>query len=399
MARSLQAVFADGTLVRPSDHRANVVHLVRALAQRTGVVDVELSAPTQSLLDLIRPADHVIFILIDGLGMNLVRRLPSDSFIGSQFKTQLTSICPSTTACVLTSVATTRYPTEHAIAGWFTYLPDRDLSILPLPFVERFTNESLVRRGMLARDVFPLASITPRMSTHRPLHVLPAQIAGSTYSLWSCGDGHFSGYTSIGQAFKRIAQRVLQADGPTYTYLYLPEVDNLEHPLGTAHPQVMELVLSIDGELRRLADAVGGRGARIVVTADHGLIDVPRASQILLKRGDPMLDLLQVPPTGDARMPVFHVKPGRRDAFVEMFHRRAADSMVLLTIAQVEAMELLGPGMLSKLARSRFGDFIAFPIQPVSMGYFPPDKSESELYAGLHAGLSPDEMLVPLCVA
>jgi hypothetical protein len=73
--------------------------------------------------------------------------------------------------------------------------------------------------------------------------------------------------------------------------------------------------------------------------------------------------------------------------------------MVLLTTDEVEAMELLGPGKFSALARSRFGDFIAFPIAPASMGHFPPNKSESELYAALHAGLSPDEMLVPLCVA
>jgi hypothetical protein len=399
MRPMLRDALSTGTLVRPSDARPNVLHLVGALAHRTGVGGIELSSPIHAILRELAPADHIIFVLIDGLGMNLVRRLSSDSFIASQLKTQLTSICPSTTACVLTSVATGQYPTQHAITGWFTYLPDRDLSILPLPFVERFSNESLVRRGMLAKDVFPLPVITPRMTTHRPLHVLPAELAGSIYSLWSCGGGHYSGYTSIGQAFKRIAQRVLHADGPTYTYLYLPEVDNLEHPLGTSHPKVMELVMSIDGELRRLADAVSGRRARIVVTADHGLIDVPRENQILLKRGDPMLDLLKVPPTGDARMPVFHVKQDRRDEFIEMFHRRAGDSMFIATIDDVESLELLGPGKLSSLARSRFGDFIGFPIRPVSLGYFPPNKSESELYAALHAGLSEQEMRVPLCVA
>jgi len=98
-------------------------------------------------------------------------------------------------------------------------------------------------------------------------------------------------------------------------------------------------------------------------------------------------------------MPIFHVKSDRQSQFSEMFDGRAGDGFVLATIDEVEQLQLLGPGKLSPLARSRFGDYIAFPIRAASMGYWPAGKPESEIYAALHAGLSPDEMLVPLCVA
>ena len=38
-------------------------------------------APVSYLADLIGPSDHLIFILLDGLGMNIIRRLPSSSFL------------------------------------------------------------------------------------------------------------------------------------------------------------------------------------------------------------------------------------------------------------------------------------------------------------------------------
>src|SRR5258706_6023030 len=111
-----------------------------------------------------------------------------------------------------------------------------------------------------------------------------------------------------------------------------------------------------------------------------------------------MLDTLLVPPTGDARMPVFHVKDGQKRAFAELFGQRYADRMVLLSIDQVEEMELLGPSPIAPLARRRFGDFIGFPYRATTLAFHPPGKPPGELYLAVHGGLSPQEMKVPLCI-
>jgi hypothetical protein len=115
--------------------------------------------------------------------------------------------------------------------------------------------------------------------------------------------------------------------------------------------------------------------------------------------GDPMLDMLLVPPSGDARMPIFHLRDGARDAFVEHFHQRFADRMALVGVDEAERLELFGPGALSPLARRRFGDFVAIPYRPATLSYHPPHKPVGDLYLAVHAGLSPEEMRVPLCVA
>ena len=72
--------------------------------------------------------------------------------------------------------------------------------------------------------------------------------------------------------------------------------------------------------------------------------------------------------------------------------------MSLVPTEKAEEMELFGPGALSAVAKPRFGDFIAVPFRPATLAYHPPGKPVGELFLGVHAGLSPQEMRVPLCV-
>src|SRR5207237_3856376 len=181
--------------------------------------------------------------------------------------------------------------------------------------------------GIEPKDVLPEPPVLPRM-TSEVLTLTPSYICDTTYNNYVRGGTRGFGYTSIRQAADRIIQQVRSATRPTYTHLYLPEVDSICHKLGVEHPNVVPMVMQIDAELARLAAAVAGK-ARIVVSADHGLIDVPREHQTLLFTGDPLLDLLVVPPSGDARMPVFHVRDGARPAFAEQFRQRFGDRMFL----------------------------------------------------------------------
>ncbi|MGH7214529.1 MAG: alkaline phosphatase family protein [Tepidisphaeraceae bacterium] len=396
--QQLQDAFTNGTLVRPSDQQPSLVHLVRAIATLAGVPDLDPGAgPTNQLAKLIGPSDHLVFVLLDGLGMNLIERLPTGSFLASHLRREIHATCPSTTACALTTVTTAQYPNRHGVTGWFTHLPEFDLTAMILPFAERFSNQPLARRDIAPEDVLPLPPIAPRM-THRPLSLTPAYITNTVYNTYARGGTRGVGYRTLSDAIDQTIAHVSGATVPTYTHLYLHDIDTLCHHVGIGHDSVLPLILGIDAELDRLAKAVGTR-ARIVVSADHGLIDVPKPDQSLLLVGDPMLDLLMVPPSGDARMPIFHLRPGQRDAFTVLFGERFGDGMILLETSDAERLQLFGPGPMSDVARRRFGDFIAFPPRAATLSYHPPHKPLGELYLAVHGGLSPEEMRVPLCIA
>jgi hypothetical protein len=97
-------------------------------------------------------------------------------------------------------------------------------------------------------------------------------------------------------------------------------------------------------------------------------------------------------------MPIFHVKPGRHEAFAADFIERFGEDMALITTAEADEMRLFGPDPMTPMARRRFGDFIAFPYRPATLGFHPPDKPLGTLFLAVHAGLSPAEMRTPLIV-
>jgi hypothetical protein len=396
MAPDLNDLFEREVLIRPSPQKANLVSLIRAVAALSGVSDVPVGQPAQELMAVIGPAEHLIFVLLDGLGMNLVRRLAPESFLARTFRRELLATCPSTTACALTSLATAEHPNRHGVTGWFTHLPNLNLTATVLPFTERFTGQLLTQRGIRVEDVLPLPVLVPRIP-RRTLTVVPAPLANTAYNTYSRGGTPGYGYHSIQGAIDALIAHVNAEAAPSYAHLYLPEVDSLCHKLGADHPNVVPLVSGISIELERLFTALGGR-ARMIVSADHGLIDVPRENQALLFVGDPLVELLAVPPSGDARMPVFHVKSGHKEAFAELFHERFDDRMVLLETDEAERMQLFGPGPIAPPVRNRFGDFVAIPYKAATLAFHPPGKPVGELFLAVHAGLSPQEMRVPLCV-
>ena len=137
---------------------------------------------------------------------------------------------------------------------------------------------------------------------------------------------------------------------------------------------------------------------RLIISADHGHINVAVPQRRTLYFDDPLLDLLKAPPTGDARVPVFHLRPGREEEFADQFNRRFGDHFALLSRRQLEDLRLLGPEKLSPLAQRRFGDFVGVATEAATLKYYPPKNKPQDDHLGHHAGLSALEMEIPLVV-
>lgn len=398
MARRLEELFDGGLLVRASPHQPGLVPLVRAMARICGVKSFVATPTIERLVEQIGPADHLIFVLLDGLGMNLLEQLPANGFIRRHTTGELQATFPSTTAVALTSVATGEWPAQHGITGWHTHAPELGLTATVLPFVERFTEQPLTQRGLIAEHLMPMAAFYPLMD--RPsLTLLPAEIAHTVYATWSRGHTAGLGYRSIAEAVDQVVTHVRGQSGASYAHLYIPHIDSLCHKVGTRHASVQKLLTSIDEQMQRLADEVDG--ARMVLSADHGLIDVPLERHIALEFDDPLVHLLQVPPSGDARLPIFHVREGKRRQFVGQFSERFGEDLLLLESEVAGGMELFGPAPMSEVGRRRFGDYVAIPTSTVSLHYRPPPPYKAgprEPFLAQHAGLTAEEMLVPLVV-
>jgi hypothetical protein len=106
-----------------------------------------------------------------------------------------------------------------------------------------------------------------------------------------------------------------------------------------------------------------------------------------------------VPPSGEGRFPLFHVRPGEQEAFEAMFGDRFGQQFILLKTQEADDLKLFGPDGLDPLARQRFGDYLAIPTADHALEYYASRQAWEKAPLGRHGGLSQEEMRIPLIVA
>ena len=230
-ADRLEQEFRSGRLLRPSPDVLNLVDLANATAAAVGAGSLPLTSGAEKIAGMIGPADHLVLVAADGLGMALVESLDADGFMRRHVAASLRTIFPSTTATAFTSLATGQWPNRHAALGWFTYIPDIDTVSTIIPFIRSADGVPLTDLGLTIDRALPVPS--QASAVDRPLlSLLPTAIAESTFSGYVSGGRPRTGYDAPEEAVASIVSAVLTASGPTYTYLYVPDVDYAGHALG-----------------------------------------------------------------------------------------------------------------------------------------------------------------------
>ena len=397
-AERLRRAFATGELLRPTDDVPNLVDLGRAVASACGAPVALRTRGAELLRDLIGEPRHLVLLLVDGLGLNLLEQRASTSTLRRLLATELRSVFPSSTASALTSLATGEWPAQHAVVGWWTHMPSLDAAAVILQFQRRSDGRLLHELGVTPEQAFPAEPLIAR-ADRDTLSILPRELVDSPYSLYASGGSPRRGYASLHDAADVVLQRIRGARRPTFTYLYTPRVDSIAHEMGTRHPELGSAVSQVEGVIERLAVGLGP-DSRLLVTADHGHLDAPVGHRHPLRPGS-ILDALQrVSPSGDPRSVYFHLRPGAEHRFHDSFTRRFGNEFALLAADELEEMELLGPGPLGDETRRRVGDAVAISLGASILGV--PGVTGGKAWLSLashHSGLTPAEMRIPLLVA
>ena len=392
----LEKLFTNGRLVRPQSGELNFVDLVRGLFDRAGLDEKPLVSGAAEISRMIGKADHLLLIIIDGLGTDQLRSLADSGFLTAHLVRDIQPVFLSTTAAAITTLATGQWPCSHGVPGWWMYLPGRDISVVTLPFLERMSNKPLDRFGLTAADLFTVPSLWPEIPREvNP--ILPFHIAESATTDYSYGSMKRVGYRDLDEAVHLVHQAVSRAVKPSLTYLYLPMFDAAVHENGTGHAEARDWLLAIDEGIRELYEKIAGK-ARMVISSDHGMLDVPEENRFVLPEDDPLFGNLRCVPSGEPRAPIFHVRPGYEDQFIREFSSKFGDYFILLTPDEIEQMRLMGPLVLSAAMRERLGTFMAVAIRPTALHVDIKD-NPAHLHVGYHGGLSRQEMNIPLILA
>ena len=393
----LLAAFETGELVRPSPDRLNVVDLANALASIGGAPNVPHSPGVAAVVDLIGPVDHVVVVMVDGLGLNVVDADHGADFLAAHVAAELTTVFPSSTPTVLTSYATGLWPSGHGVPSWHLYLDEIDDIATIIHYTRRGDDKDLGSLGLTPEQAYPAPTTTARMAWSS-FGIVPEEILETPYATYSRGHSPGYGYKGLEDAAGAVLKRLGESGGPSFTHLYIPHVDAASHEYGIDHDVTKQAIAAVDGLLSQIA-ALLPSNAAIVVSADHGLIDMDDTAHEI-EPDDDLVDYLEHEPCGTAPSVMLQVREDRAVEFEARFRERFGDDFYLLTADEVLELELLGSGPVSPVTRRRIGNYLALSTGAPAIYYnYPRTEEDDRPKVANHGGLTPDEMLVPLIVA
>ena len=397
----LLAAFGSGELLCPSPETPNIVDLAAAVGDIVGASRATASPNSDAVAELIGPCDHLVLVMADGLGMSAVRAMDPDSFISRHVAAELLTVFPSSTPVVLTSLATGAWPAQHGVPAWHVYLQEIDAVSTIIKYVRRSDEKDLSELGMDTQAVYPLPSMMKELAWDTASY-LPKSLVGSGFSTYVNGISPHIGYEKLGEAVGAISDRVARAQKSTISHLYMPDVDFAAHVAGTASPMAQAAASGVDRALGWLAEALP-RGAKIVMTADHGLVDYAADEVYTITPSDPLMAYLEHEPWGTGRTMSFACAKGSEAKFEGQVRERFRDGFYLLTAEELTELELYGPGPISPVMARRVGTHMAISRGAWLLDYDYPkvrhEEQDEHEPVSQHGGLTPPEMLVPLVVA
>jgi predicted AlkP superfamily pyrophosphatase or phosphodiesterase len=184
-------------------------------------------------------------------------------------------------------------------------------------------------------------------------------------------------------------RELCRVDEPLFLYGYHTEPDSRMHEVGRDGDGVAEIIREIDRSIEELCASL--RDTLVLVTADHGMTDT---GYHILCDDEVLATMLVRPPSMEARAAAFTVKPAYLKDFPRRFRALYGDDFLLLSRREVCERQLFGPGTPHPRFEEFIGDYLAVATGDKGLVY---DQRSSQ-YAANHAGLTEEEMLVPLVV-
>ena len=358
------------------DYKDSIVNVSASLMHHYGLQSFH--PPLEALRGtLSRPHAHIVLMLFDALGLSMLEKhLDKGRFLRKYLRKSITSVFPSTTVAATTAVLSGKTPLETNFVGWFQYVPEHDVHYT------MFKHEDFYAPKRSVPDVLRDAHRQPSMlgaldalEGLRAEAIMPEPVV----------DG---GYKDLEDGLVRL-DAFQRAHPRTFTYFYHTQPDLTAHEKGVDSEETKALVQSIDRAVARYA-ASRADDTLLLIIADHGMLDV---EPVFLFEDATLCEMMARRPAIEPRATAFYVKATRHDAFKTHFERHYGNQFKLYDKQTLLRSGLLGSGQRHIALEDTIGDFMSVAV---ANAYF--SLGPSAVFKGHHAGLTEEEMVVPLIV-
>lgn len=337
-------------------------------------------------------AGHAIVVLVDGLGAANLRSAAAHArFLAPRLAPQTTTVSafPSTTAAGIATLTTGALPGQHGLVSYRA----RDLA------GDRVVNQlSGWDAGMVPETWQRLPTIFERARAQGVTTTVIGQerYRGSGLTRAVLRGAEYRAGRTMADRLDVARAVTTTADGPTLSYVYVPELDQAAHEYGWESGRWSALLEELDGDIKqwsaRLASTVG-----VVVTADHGVVDVPHHQHVLFDQvpslvrgvrhvgGEPRCLHLYLDPDAG---------PEQRTALAEAWQMEEGTRAWVATREQ--AIEHGWYGEVAPEVLPRIGDVIVAARKRIAYYDSRPSDQSARGMIGQHGSLTDDERRIPL---
>ena len=355
--------------------------------------------------------EHVILLLMDGLNLSIFNQFYKDVIDGKQQKewksflskgiyTPLTSIVPSTTSAVLTTLWTGKLPIEHGIIGYELFLKEfgcitNMITHSAASFINHQTN--IVGAGFDPSNFLPVTTL----GTHFRNNDVIAKVfqhhtiigSGLSQMIFRDIESHaFRTESDLWYSVREVFNE--KVNTKTLTYIYWSELDTRSHRSGPIHPRVQEEWNAFTHFLFQflsIAASSNHKKTLFILTADHGQIPTEIFPEYNLKKHTGLTDHLIMKPTGESRLPFLFIKNGHDKKVVRYLSTHWDGQFEMVPSTEFLNSGLMGFGKSYKGTTDRIGNWVVIPKNNAYWWWV----NKENILRGRHGGLSPQEMLVP----
>ena len=348
----------------------------------------DLPADPLGLAGALGGARRVMVLLVDGLGADLLRAhadlAPTLASL-SRPVGDLSAPCPSTTPVSLATLGTGLAPGSHGILGFVTDIPGEDRTLNHIQWADDPDPDVWQSR----RTVFEQAQAAGVAATA----VGPYAYAGSGLTRAAYRGATYTGVVSHGD-LSALALRSLAATPRSLVYGYIPELDLTGHVRGVDSPSWRAQLGLIDRLVEQLVAGLPDDAA-LLVTADHGMLDVPGETRFDLDGESDLADGVRVL-AGEPRARYVHAQPGAEDDVLSRWREVLGDRAWVASRDEAVASGVFGP--VDDALAARIGDVVALARGSWALVTPEQEPGPSRL-AAYHGSLTATELAIPLLVA
>jgi hypothetical protein len=336
------------------------------------------------------PITSALVVLVDGLGADalaarsghartLTAAMGSRSVIESGF--------PTTTAAAIGSLTTGLTPGQHGLVGYTVLdhehgrivneLSGYDAKLDPLTWQDQPT----IFERASARGIPTFA-------------VGPARYRDSGFSRAVLRGGQYISAASISDRMLRAVESLRSAGGGL-AYVYVPELDQAGHAHGWQSGEWTRALETTDAAIAEAQRSLRGSEG-MLVTGDHGMLDVPAHAHVLFDETSELVDGVRFV-AGEPRCLQLHfeedLSPVGRERLIDAWRNSESDRSWVAT--REEAIAANWFGAVRPEIEPRIGDLLVAARKTVAY-YDTRAGSSGRSMIGQHGSWSPAEVRVPL---